>query len=483
MRTLVLDIGTTGLRSAIVHQDGSLSDLHHEPFPPSTPAPGLVEFDALAMWDAVLRVATRTLADNPVDAVGVTCQRASTVVWDRDTGVPVGPGLGWQDLRTVADCIGARLNHDIAVAPNQTATKAKWLLDNHGGDPTKRGSLLIGTVDSWLVWKLTGGRRHVTDHTNAAVTGLTDPAVAWDERICSLLGIDVAQLPTIVETAGYVDEATALPGSPPITAIVGDQQASLVGQDCIGEGRAKITFGTGGMLDLYIGPTIPASTRRLPGGTFPIVAFSANGQVNFGSEAIMLSAGTNIEWLCDGLGLIDTPAASDALAASCATSEGVMFVPALVGLGTPHWDYGARGSFFGLTRGTTSAHMVRAVLEGIAHRGADLVESAETDSGLRIEELRIDGGMSRNTTFVQALANASQRPVRVCSHTEATTVGAGFLAGSVSGQWSHLAEATSTVGWSETVDPLGDWAGQRQQWNEAVSRARAWIPELSTLDF
>lgn len=483
MRTLVIDVGTTGLRSAIVHQDGSISDLHHEQFPPSSPAPGLVEFDAMEMWHAVLRVTTATLTNNTVGALALTCQRASTVLWNRRTGEPVGPALGWQDLRTVGDCITARHEHGIAVAPNQTATKASWLLANHGRGHPDPDELLIGTVDSWLVWKLTDGRRHITDHTNAAVTGLTSNELQWDEATCVALGIEVAQLPTIVQTAAHIDEATALPGAPPIMAVVGDQQASLVGQGCIEPGLAKITFGTGGMLDLFTGRDSPGTSQRRSAGTFPIVAFSMDGHIDFGSEAIMLSAGTNVEWLRDGLGLIDTAADSDRIAATCETSEGVFYVPALVGLGTPHWDYGARGSLFGITRGTTSAHIVRAVLEGIAHRGADLVEAAERDSGLSIGELRIDGGMSRNPTFVQALANASQRPVRVCTHTEATTVGAGYLAGSVSGQWSHLDQATSTVTWSATVDPLGDGLAQRQQWTEAVSRTRAWIPELSALDF
>ena len=197
----------------------------------------------------------------------------------------------------------------------------------------------------------------------------------------------------------------------------------------------------------------------------------------------MLSAGTNIEWLRDDMGLIDSPSDSHTIASACATTEGVVFVPALLGLVTPHWDYGARGALFGITRGTTRAHMVRAVLEGVAHRGADLVDAAEADSGLSIPEIRIDGGMSRNPTFVQALADATARPVRVSSITEATTLGAGFLAGTAAGQWSHLSEAASTLKWAATVAPLGDPGVGRQQWTEAVSRSRSWIPDLSALDF
>jgi glycerol kinase len=344
--------------------------------------------------------------------------------------------------------------------------------------------ILIGTVDTWLVWKLTRGAAHVTDHTNAAVTGLTVPSgLQWDDNTCAAFEISPAQLPRIVNTMGYVADASDLPGTPPIMAIAGDQQASLVGQGCITAGQAKITFGTGGMLDVYVGEHAPTQSQRSGAGTFPIVAFSRDEQLHYGTEAIMLSAGSNIEWLCHDMGLIASPEESDAVAASCASSDGVMYVPALVGLGTPYWDYGARGSLFGITRGTTRAHIVRAVLEGIAHRGADLVEAAEADSALSIQELRIDGGMSRNATFVQSLANASNRPVKVSAHAEATTLGAGFLAGAASGQWSHLDEAISTIRWAKSVDPLGNSELGRQQWAEAISRSRAWIPDLSALDF
>jgi glycerol kinase len=485
MKTLVLDIGTSGLRAAIVHDDGSLSDLHYESFPPQSPAPGLVEFDPVAMYEAVHRVAIKALEHNDVSGIGLTCQRASTIVWRASTGQPVGPGLGWQDLRTVGECIMMRHTHGIAVAPNQTATKASWILKNLLNENERTSNdILVGTVDSWLVWKLSRGAAHVTDHTNAAVTGLTIPSgTQWDDATCAAFDILPTQLPRIVHSMGFVTNASDLPGSPAIMAIAGDQQASLVGQGCISPGQAKITFGTGGMLDVYVGEHAPTQSVRSTAGTFPIVAFSHDEKIHYGTEAIMLSAGSNIEWLCDGMGLLANAAESDAVAASCATSEGVMYVPALVGLGTPYWDYGARGALFGLTRGTTRAHIVRAVLEGVAHRGADLVEAAEADSSLSIQELRIDGGMSQNATFVQALANASNRSVKVSAHPEATTLGAGFLAGAASGQWSHLDEAISTLRWAKSVDPLGNNELGRQQWIEAISRSRSWIPDLSALDF
>ncbi|MEY4633315.1 MAG: hypothetical protein RLZ18_687, partial [Actinomycetota bacterium] len=371
-------------------------------------------------------------------------------------------------------------------APNQTATKAAWMLKNYIADEAERTSddIRIGTVDSWLVWNLTQGQHHVTDHTNAAVTGLTIPTgESWNEKVLSVLGISEHQLPRIVETSAFIGNATDLPGAPPIMAMVGDQQASLVGQGCIAPGLTKITFGTGGMLNTFVGSRAPERAQRNEGGTFPIVAFSAGGTISYATEAIMLSAGTNIEWLRDDMQLISSAAESHDIASTVQTTDGVVYVPALLGLGTPFWDYGARGALFGITRGTTRAHIVRAVLEGVAHRGADLVDAAEKDSGLSIAELRIDGGMSRNATFVQALADASGRPVRVSPVTEATTLGAGFLAGVVAGQWSQLTDAAAALSGAISVEPLGAPGVSRQQWAEAISRAGSWIPDLSALDF
>ena len=486
MRTLVIDVGTSGLRAAIVHDDATVTDLHHEEFAASTPAPGMVEFDAEELWRAVRRVSLLAMADRSVDAVGITNQRASTVGWRRSTGAPIGPAIGWQDLRTVGDCIMARVNHGFALAPNQSATKIAWMLANHFADVSSAadGDVLFGTVDSWLAWKLTRGAVHVIDHTNAAVTGLTTAdGSGWNENVLGALGIHGHQLPAIVPTVGRIGDATELPGSPPLTALVGDQQASMVGQGCISRGSTKITFGTGGMLDMFVGPTPPAHARRGDGGTFPIVAFTTRDTRSYGVEGIMLSAGTNIEWLRDDMGLISSPGESDAVAASVPSTDGVVYVPALLGLGTPHWDYGARGALFGITRGTTRAHIVRAVLEGVAHRGVDLVEAAEADTGITISSINVDGGMSRNRTFVQALADASGRPVTVSPVTEATTLGAGLLAGTTVGQWDSLAEACSHIGGFRTVRPLGAPGVSRQQWGEAVSRARSWIPDLSALDF
>lgn len=486
MKTLVIDVGTSGVRAAVLHDDGHLSGLVHRSSPPMSPAPGLVEFDADTMWRHVVEVATAAMDGGTVDAVGITNQRASTVAWRRSTGAPIAPGIGWQDLRTVGECIMLRATKGVALAPNQSATKIAWLASNHGsalgGDLGH--DLAVGTVDTWLTWKLSGGAAHVTDHTNAAVTGLvTADALAWDDTMLAALSIDRTWLPEIIPSRGFIASAVALPGSPPITALAGDQQASMIGQGCIAPGQAKITFGTGGMLDLFVGDRPPAATARTRAGTFPIVAHSWSDGIAYGTEAVMLSAGTCIEWLVDSLGVIADAHESDALAGSVPTTDGVVFVPALLGLGTPHWDYGARGSLFGVTRGTTRAHLVRAVLEGIAHRGVDLLEAAESDSAVSVPEIRIDGGMSRNRTFVRALADAAGRPVVVSPVTEATTLGAGFLAGLAVGQWPSLEAATASISGATRVEPLGDPGITRQQWEEAVSRSGAWIPDLSALDF
>lgn len=485
MSVLVVDVGTTGLRAAVVRDDASVAGFTYEPLPPSTPFAGLVEFDGAEMRDAVLRVATNALrVAGPVRAVGITAQRASTIVWDSRTGAPVAPGLGWQDLRTVGQCISLRAEKNLVFAPNQTATKLAWFIANV--EAARSPHARAGTVDTWVAAVLSNFEVHATDSSNAAVTGLADHHSLgrheWSTSVLDALRIEHSLLPRIVPTMGRIGDATALPGSPPIFAMVGDQQASLVGQGGIVAGATKATFGTGGMLDTYAGTATPSHLARTARGTFPIVVYSENTTLHWGSEAIMLTAGSNVEWLVNDLALLPDAKSSDALAASVDSSDGVVFVPALIGLGTPHWDYGARGTLLGITRGTTSAHVVRAVLEGVAHRGADLLEATQADTGLRVERLRVDGGMSRNSVFVQALADATGRSVEVCRDTEATTLGAAFLAGTAAGVWSSLAEATALVRPLRTVEPRPT-SSPRAQWHEAVRRARGWIPELSALDF
>ncbi|HEY7440644.1 MAG TPA: FGGY family carbohydrate kinase [Acidimicrobiia bacterium] len=476
---LVLDIGTSSVRASVVHDDASVTNEQLRPLLPDTPAPGLVEFDATRMAEVLLDAAREALQGEAVSAVGITNQRSSTIVWDRATGEPVGPAIGWQDLRTVGTCLEQRAN-GFRFAPNASATKISYLLDTF--DPQRARDLCFGTVDTWVVWHLTGGALHVTDASNAAVTGLMrGDASGWSSGALDALGIPERMLPTVVDTIGVVGPAHALPGAPPVAALVGDQQASLAGQGCTGPGPAKITFGTGGMLDLVVGPDRPTFETRGPGGTFPIVAWRHGGSDTWGIEAIMLSAGTNVEWLRDDLGILASAEESSAVAQQCETSEDVMFVPALLGLGTPHWDYGARGTLLGLTRGTGRPQVVRAVLEGVAHRGADLVEAAETDASQAVEVLRVDGGMSRNPTFVQALADASQKPVEVSPVTEATTLGAGFLAGLATGTWPDMAALART--WKPLARHEPRSVLDRDRWNDAVERARRWLPDLSAVEF
>lgn len=477
---LVVDVGTSGVRAAVVRPDASIPVVHHREVLPSTPQPGFVEFDAAAMAAAALEVGRDALAEvGSVAAVGIAAQRASTIVWDRSTGEPVGPGISWQDLRTAGMCLMLQ-GQGVRVAPNASATKLAFLLDM--ADPDRSRDLCFGTVDTWIAWTLSGGTAHVTDLSNAAVTGMVHgDASGWSEHVLEVLRIPAGVLPEIVDSTGIVGEATALPGAPPIAGIAGDQQASLVGQGCVLSGLAKITFGTGGMLDLCVGPERPDFATRGPGGTFPIVAWRDGGTPTWGLEGIMLSAGTAVEWLRDDLGILETAAHSHEVAQSCDDSGGVVFVPALLGLGTPDWDYGARGALLGLTRGSSRAQVVRAVLEGVAQRGADLVEAAETDGGATIPTLRVDGGMSANPTFVQALADATGKPVEVSPVLEATTLGAAFLAGMAVGTWAGWDDVAAAWSPAAAVEPGRRL--DRTRWLEARRRAAGWDQDLSALEF
>jgi glycerol kinase len=477
---LVVDVGTSGVRAAVVRPDASVVSVHHRQVLPSSPAPGLVEFDASAMAHAALDVARAALAEGgAVAAVGVSNQRASTVVWERSTGKPVGPGLGWQDLRTVGACLVWQAQ-GLRFAPNESATKVAHLLDE--ADPERTRDLCFGTVDTWIAWHLSGGQLHVTDVSNAAVTGLIrGDASGWDTAVLEALRVPESVMPALVDTSGIIGPARVLPGEPPLAALVGDQQASLVGQGCVHPGMAKITFGTGGMLDICIGPDRPVFDRQGKHGTFPIVGWRRDGELVWGVEAVMLAAGANVEWLRDDLGLIATAEESHDVAAGCETADGVMYVPALLGLGTPRWDYGARGTLLGITRGTGRRELVRAVLEGVAHRGADLVEATEADTGLAIPRLRVDGGMSANATFVQALADATGRPVEVSPEREATTLGAGYLAGLAVGTWSGWDDVAGRWRPAAVVEPARTL--DRGRWREAVERAAGWEPDLSAISF
>jgi glycerol kinase len=433
------------------------------------------------MAEEVLALAGSVLdaVGGAVDAVGIANQRGSTIVWQRGTGKPIGPGIGWQDLRTVGRCLDLR-GDGFRLAPNASATKLEYLLD--AADPQRtRDDLCFGTVDTWVAWTLSGGAVHATDASNAAITGLlTADAREWNADVLDALRIPRSALPAVVDSSGVVGAATALSGAPPIAGLAGDQQASLLGQGCAHTGAAKITFGTGGMLDLVLGTERPEFETRGPAGTFPIVCRRRDGLDTWGLEAIVLTAGTAVEWLRDDLGVIGSAAESHDVARACDAGD-VWFVPALFGLGTPQWDYGARGTLLGLTRGTSRRELVRAVLEGVAHRGADLLEAAESDSGIAVTRLRVDSGMSDNPTFVQCLADAAQRTVEVSPVREATALGAAFLAGLAVGAWKDEDALAAT--WSPRAVVHPGRLLDRERWREACRRAERWLPDLSAVEF
>ena len=477
MNICVIDVGTSSIRSAVT--DGHrVICFRQERTPPDMPEPGLVEFDANEMAAVILQSATEVIDEvGGVDAVAVTNQRGTAMVWDRKTGEPVGPALGWQDLRTVGECLAWQAE-GLEMVPNESATKLVYLLDHH--DPDRSRDLCFGTVDTWTVWCLSQGAHHVVDPSNAAMSGmLGNDGTHWSDEIVGRLGVPPACLPEIVDSTGVVGAATALPGSPPIAGIIGDQQSSLIGQRCVLEGLAKLTFGTGAFLDVCTGPGRPIADKRSDRGTFPIVAWQEDGAIVWGVEAFMIAAGSNMSWLIDDVGLLGDAAESTEMADSVADTGGVVYVPALYGLGTPYWDFGARAALFGITGGTTAAHIVRAVLEGVAHRAADLLEAAEADSGYRFERIRVDGGMSQNPVFNQILADALGRTVELCPVPEGTALGAAVLAGRALGQWSNWQEVADSWSPRAVVEPQG--TVDRDRWQEAVQRASRWYPELSDI--
>jgi glycerol kinase len=479
---LVIDVGTSAVRAAIVTAEGSVEMVHRLAVSPSIPFPGLVEIDAAVMARSALEVGQAALEAfaRPVAGVGVTTQRASAVSWDRRNGQPLGPVLGWQDLRTAGTCLEKQAE-GLNFSPSESATKFSWLLDQM--NPELRSHAVVGTVDTWIAWNLSAGALHVTDPSNAGVTGLYDLSTdGWDTELLSALGIDQGQMPSIVDSSGHMGVASVLPGGPPLCALIGDQQASLVGQSCTRRGLAKATFGTGGMLDVCLGDDRPARAERQKAGCFPIAAWSRHGEITWGLEAIMLAAGNAISWMVDDLGIISDPAESESVAGECEDTNGVVAVPALLGYGTPQWDFGARGALFGLSQGIRRSHIVRAVLEGVAHSGADLLEAAERDTGLAIKQLRVDGGMAANSVFVQALADACDRPIEVSRQLEATTLGAGFLAGLATGLWSDIEEISRAWSPKQIVEPSGR-PSHRDRWRTATERAAEWYPELTAIRF
>lgn len=464
MTVLAIDAGTSSIRALIVDADGRPVGEERLSLPPASPEPGFVEFDPSEVANAVVGLATDALASHgPVVGVGIASQRSSAVAWDRTTGEPAGPGIGWQDLRTTTRC-GELRAEGVFVVPNQSATKFEWLMK--AARTGSGGDICLGTVDSWLAWVLSGGDVHVTDLTSAAATGLLGSDGSWDEALLDRLSIAVTSLPEVVGSAGVVGAASVLPGSPPIAAVVGDQQASLIGLGCVSAGQMKVTAGTGAMVDMCTGGIAVTGVE----GCYAMPAWATDDGVAWMLEGAVLSAGAAAAWLVD-LGVVPDVESTHSLASECEESGGVVFVPALSGLGTPTWDDGARGTLLGVTRGTGRAEICRAVLEGVANCCADAVEAVAAASGTSSGSLRLDGGMSTNPTFVQALADATGVVVERSDAVEATALGAAALVRVGTGSATDPADAMA--GWqpAEMVHPVRP--GERGRWAEAVSRARS----------
>ena len=487
---LALDRGTTSSRTLVVDRDGHVVASAQQTLGQTYPQPGWVEQDAAAIWRSQLETAREALRRAGLDpagvaAVGIANQRETTVVWERASGAPVAPAIVWQDRRTADACaaLGAaghealvRERTGLLLDPYFTATKLGWILDHAPGGRARaaRGELAAGTVDSWLVWHLTGGRLHVTDATNASRTLLYDlRAGDWDDELLALFGLPRELLPRVVDTCRVVGETDpALFGRPlPIAALCGDQQAALFGQGCVAPGQAKVTYGTGCFLLAHTGDRPVASSR----GLLTTVALQRDRARTFALEGSAFVGGAAVRWLGDALGVVATAAEASELAAQVGSSgEGVTFVPALAGLGAPHWDPAARGAFFGLSLGTTRAHLARAVLEGVAFEVADLAGAAAADAGRELDELRADGGASVSDPLLQLQADLLGIPVVRAAQSEATALGAAALAGLAVGLWRDAGEiaAFARPGRRFVPDPAVERGPLFERWRRAVTAVR-----------
>ncbi len=460
---------------------------------PHYPQPGWVEHDAEEIWETTLASAREAwkaagLRPGDVAAIGITNQRETVVLWDRETGRPVHRAIVWQDRRTGAAMQRLRAaGHErvirrktgLVLDPYFSGSKLRWLLDHVPGARKKAsaGRLAAGTIDSWLVWKLTGGRQHVTDVSNASRTMLMDLRTGtWDAGLCRLLSIPTRVLPRIVSSGGRIAETDSgvFGASVPIAGILGDQQAALFGQLCTRPGLAKCTYGTGCFLLVFTGTRPVVSRNRL----LSTVAWRiGEGPMAYALEGSVFSGGAAIQWLRDGLGIIPAAPGVNALAASVRDSGGVVVVPAFTGLGAPEWDATARGAILGLTRGSTAAHIARATLEGIAFQVADLLNAMEADTGTRLRELRVDGGAAASDLLMQLQADLSGVKVARPENLETTAQGAAFMAGLAVGVWPDVDALTKTWSVERTFAPRMPRPESRKRralWRRAVERARHW---------
>jgi glycerol kinase len=487
---LALDQGTTSSRAIVFDEAGAIRGSAQQEFRQIFPEPSWVEHDATEIWATQSGVMHEALVKANVSArdiaaIGITNQRETTLVWERATGRPIANAIVWQDRRTAGLCDELRNGGHAAFIAAKTGlvidayfsgTKLKWLLD-HTPDArarAARGELAFGTIDSWLIFQMTGGGVHVTDASNASRTLLFDIRRGdWDDDLLALLDIPRSLLPKVVASSGICAE-TVLDGvRVPIAGIAGDQQAALFGQACLAPGLAKNTYGTGCFLLMNTGTNAVASQNNL----LTTVAWKRGDTLDYALEGSVFIAGAVVQWLRDGLQIIRAAADIEPLAASVADNGGVYFVPAFAGLGAPHWDPYARGSIFGLTRGTTGAHLARAALESIAFQSADVLDAMQKDAGITLSELRVDGGAAANDLLMQFQADALGVPVVRPKVLETTALGAAYLAGLAVGYWKSDREIASN--WRvdrrfEPAMPRERVAELRGKWEQAVERAKAW---------
>jgi glycerol kinase len=492
---LSIDQGTTGTTALVVAQDGRILSKRYSEFTQYFPEPGWVEHDAGEIWEVTRTVARSALQDARngcrVEAIGITNQRETVVVWDRETLEPVHRAIVWQDRRTVSICEelkGRGLEGDfrqrsgLLLDPYFSGTKLTWLFRRHPEllIRAEGGELAVGTVDSWLIARLTGGAVHATDHTNASRTLLYNlDAKSWDPELLDALGVPPAVLPEVRKSSGSFGfpRGEALDLEVPVAGVAGDQQAALFGQGCWSPGLAKNTYGTGAFLLLHTGDKRVSSRS----GLLTTVACNEGGGAAYALEGSIFIAGAALQWLRDGLGILKDAADSEKMARSLDSNDGVYFVPAFVGLGAPHWDPNARGTMVGLTRGTTGAHIARAALEAMAFSTADVLDAMEADSGVATKELRVDGGAALNDWLMGFQAGVLGVPVRRPALVETTALGAAGLAGLASGVWTDGGEFMEALGEASIFQPrmTEDQRGTlRSGWRRALGAAKSWSRDL-----
>ncbi len=495
---LALDQGTTSSRAILFDHAGNIQTVAQREFEQIFPQPGWVEHDAEEIWSSQEAVVAQTITaldvqEGELAAIGITNQRETTVVWDRATGKPVCNAIVWQDRRTAAMCDALKAaGHELLIKDRTglvldayfSGTKVQWILQNVDGvrERAEAGELAFGTIDSWLVWNLTGGSVHATDPSNASRTLLYNIKTRdWDDEILELLGVPRSILPEVRPSSSDfgIARSSSFAGEVPITGIAGDQQAALFGQVCTQPGMAKNTYGTGCFMLMNTGEEPVTSENNL----LTTVAWQIGDRMEYALEGSVFIAGAVVQWLRDGLGIISSSSEVEDLARSVPDSGGVYVVPAFTGLGAPHWDPYARGTIVGLTRGSNKAHIARAALESIAYQTADVIHAMERDSGIRLSELRVDGGAAANDLLLQIQADLLGVTVVRPSILETTALGAAYLAGLAVGFWQDVDEIAShwRVDSSFVAEASGETVESRMQtWNRAIDRAKGWESADST---